>query len=67
MHCPYDGCKSLLSVPPLSSAPALNKAELLRLAGAGELVLTCPYHDRVTLPRQQQIEFATKWNPPAEI
>ena len=60
MHCPYDGCKSLLLVP------TLNKAELLRLAEAGELVLTCPHHDRVTLTTEPQIEFAREWNPPPE-
>jgi hypothetical protein len=60
MYCPYEDCKSILLVP------TRDKGELLRLAEAGDLVLICPYHDRVKLPIQQQVEFASKWNPPPE-
>ena len=43
---------------------ARKKAELLRLAEAGNLTATCPYHDRVLLTPEQQMDIAKNWHDP---
>ena len=56
-RCPTVGCKGELF--PWTT----DKVELLRLADAGNLVLTCFYCDSVQLPRERQIQFAQEWIP----
>ncbi len=55
-RCPHPNCHT-----PLSFTPN-KKTEMVRAAKEGNLIGTCPYHDRISFPVEQQILIAESWH-----